>query len=85
MAARNSQTWIQASLDQPGPSFNFGMCGCDRWPWHYSTLNSNLWERRAMFGLTVMPAAEAKCTLLETQRLATNHATNLVSDNKRNT
>jgi hypothetical protein len=60
MAARNSQTWIQASLDQPGPSFNFGMCGCDRWPWHYSTLNSNLWERRAMFGLTVMPAAEAK-------------------------
>ena len=26
---RNSQTWIQASLDLPGPGF--GMCGGDRW------------------------------------------------------
>ena len=59
------------------------MCGCDRWHYctvltstHYdSTHYLNLWERRTTFGLTAItnllptPAAEAKCTLLETQRL----------------
>lgn len=61
MAARNSQTWIQASLDLPGPGVKFGMCGCDRWH-YYCTQTCGLvgTTRHVRLGLTVLALLRAR-------------------------
>lgn len=80
-AGRNSQTWIRASLDLPGPGFGFGFGMCEGDRWRYCTTTRRLvWTDDG--NLLSAPATEATeiqysevtGTLVETQRLATNHA-----------